>query len=96
MLTILVLIGVLASLRWRQATILLLGVWRFLTDMIFDLIAISISLRLSGPERKAAHQRLYDFENRLYVAISGYQSSFMFRAESDLLRASFPPIGDWG
>lgn len=75
-------------------TVMLLFGWETISAPPLALIEIWIRLTKKHAARKAAFQKIYNIENRFFVMIAGYQTSFRFRSKFDMLRENIPPIGN--
>ncbi len=91
-----VLLGPPASLLHPRVTTALLAAWTLVSDVPLDALTVAIATTTTGDRRHAAFQRLYDLENRFFVAIAGYETSFTFRSRSDWLREDLPHVGRHG
>ena len=89
-----VLLGIPAAVLSTRVTMWLLAGWALFSEMPLNAATIWIAAVRTGAEQDAAFQKLYDLENRFFVAISGYGTSFTFRSDSDWLRDDLPKIGN--
>ena len=80
----------LGALFNRYMALAAMFVWRYAYEMVFDTIEILIYLFTKDEPRRAAFQRLYNFENWLFSKISGYQTSAYFRADTEILKEKLP------
>ncbi len=85
-------LAVLAALRIDHILVSLLWFWQFMSDIVFDAIAVWIAVTRKGDDGRSAQQKLYNFENPVFVAVAGYQSSWTFGADTEGLICSFPVV----
>ena len=75
----------------RHVCALLTGAFSFVTDIPLDLAKIWIGATHTEKDaRKAAFQRIYNIENRVYVFVAGYQTSCTFGASVEHVRDDLP------
>ncbi len=89
----LVVVGILASLLSTHAAMWTISTWSLMSGIPLNALSIWVALTKQKPENRAAFQRLYEAENKFYVTIAGYVTSFTFRSNSAWLRENLPPIG---
>ncbi|SFC67391.1 hypothetical protein [Tropicimonas isoalkanivorans] len=89
---VIVLAGIPLSLVSKRATLWMLACWRSVEGLCCNAIDFCLALTLVGDSLRSAHQTLYDLENRLFVAIAGYQTSFTFRSAPRPLRDDIPNV----
>lgn len=93
--TILCLLGIPASIFSTRVTMWMMETWRLVSDIPLDALSVYIAFAKRGANQIAAFQKLYNFENWLYMMVSGYGTSFTFRSNPDWLRGNLQRIGSF-